>query len=140
MEADEKKKELLGVIKKSIGESLEIAKNIREWLMECANLLRIEQGERVFSALAEGIKNLGNLFEYVRELKNGTEHLKGFNVPSGYFECWEKSLNIFREMSSAFERKDWITLSDLIQYELQPLLLEGEKGLSELEKSLDTVS
>ncbi len=71
-------------------------------------------------------------------MKKGVEHLrsKGYDISMEAFACWDNSLGIFREMLSAFETRDWVTLSDLIQYELPPLFEEGKKGLSEISERL----
>jgi hypothetical protein len=47
--------------------------------------------------------------------------------PRDAFASLEKSVDLFREMNAAMERKDWVSLADLIQYELSPLLEEGRK-------------
>ena len=73
--------------------------------------------------------NLSDLMDFVRELRNGLEQSE---ISSESLSSWNKSVDIFKEMLSAFEGKDWITLADLIEYELNPLLLEGKNGLSEL--------
>ncbi len=39
-------------------------------------------------------------------------------------------------MNSAFETKDWIMLSDLIEYELSPLLLKEDEWLGDLGERL----
>lgn len=143
MEREERKDvELADSIKGNITNVIGIVKEIRDGLVNCASILRVEQSEKVFMDLSEGIKNLNHLVDFIKELKIGVEHLelKGYNVSSEPLLCWDKSLDIFNEMLSAFESKDWITLSDLIQYELQPLLTEGEKGLSDLEKRIVELS
>ncbi len=136
MGIDDAKKEieLVNAMKKGICEAVGIVREVGKGLMGCAHLLRVEQTERVFTALSEGIKDLSHLIDFIKELKSGMEHLKGSNVSMEPLLCWDRSLNVFEEMLSAFERKDWITLSDLIQYELHPLLIEGEKGLSDLKE------
>lgn len=142
MEGEERRDvELVDSIKGNITRVIGIVEEIRDGLVNCASILRVEQSEKVFRDLSEGIKNLNHLIDFIKELKSGMEHLelKGYNVSMEPLSRWDKSLDIFNEMLSAFESQDWITLSDLIQYELQPFLLEGEKGLSELNESLQKI-
>jgi len=143
MEDDDMKRdaELVKAIQKGITEADEIVTEIGDKLLDCVNLLRTEQSDRVFKELSEGIKNLNHLMDFIREVKKGIEHLrlKGYDISMEPFACWDNSLDIFREMLSAFENRDWVTLSDLIQYELPPLFEEGKKGLSEITERLQEV-
>ena len=133
--------ELVKAIQKGIAEADDIVTEIGEGLLECVNLLRTEQSDRVFMALSEGLKNLNHLMDFIREVRKGIEHLrhKGYDIPMEPFACWDNSLDIFKEMLSAFETRDWVTLSDLIQYELPPLFEEGRKGLSEIRERLQEI-
>lgn len=133
--------ELVKAVQTGITEADEIVTEIGDRLLDCVNLLRTEQSDRVFMELSEGIKNLNHLIDFIREVKKGVEHLrlKGYNISMEPFACWDNSLGIFREMLSAFESRDWVTLSDLIQYELPPLFEEGKKGLSEIRERLEEI-
>ncbi|MEC4684764.1 MAG: hypothetical protein VST71_03405 [Nitrospirota bacterium] len=133
--------DLVNAIQKGITEADEIVTEIGDRLLDCVNLLRTEQSDRVFTALSEGIKNLNHLMDFIREVKKGVEHLrlKGYDISMEPFACWDNSLDIFREMLSAFETRDWVTLSDLIQYELPPLFEEGKIGLSEIRERLQEI-
>ncbi len=130
--------ELVKAIQTGIAASEEVVGEIGERLLDCVNLLRTEQSDKVFMDLSEGIGNLYHLLEFVREVRRGMEHLssRGYDVSMEPFKCWDNSLDIFREMLSAFENKDWVTLSDLIQYELPLILEDGRKGLSEIQEGL----
>ncbi|NOZ26202.1 MAG: hypothetical protein GXO94_08965 [Nitrospirae bacterium] len=130
--------ELVGAIQKGIAETDGVVTEIGEKLLDCVNLLRTEQSDDVFMALSEGIKNLDYLMEFVREVRKGVEHLRlrGYDISMEPFACWDDSLDIFKEMLSAFESKDWVTLSDLIQYELPQILGEGRQGLSAIRDRL----
>ncbi len=143
MENDDMKRdaELVKAIHQGIAEADEIITEIGDRLLDCVNLLRTEQSDRVFTLLSEGIKNLNHLMDFIREVKKGIEHLKleGYDISMEPFACWDSSLDIFREMLSAFETRDWVTLSDLIQYELPPLFEEGKKGLSEIRVRLEEI-
>ena len=128
-----KKEELLTAIKDGIISACESIGQISGRLMACANSLRIEQTEKVFNDISVLMDNLSDLMDFVRELRNGLEQSE---ISSESLSIWNKSVDIFKEMLSAFEGKDWITLADLIEYELNPLLLEGKNGLSELNERL----
>ncbi len=133
--------ELVMAIQEGIKEADEIVTEIGDRLLDCVNLLRTEQSDRVFKELSEGIKNLNHLMDFIREVKKGVEHLrlKGYDISMEPFACWDNSLDIFREMLSAFETRDWVTLSDLIQYELPPLFEDGKKGLAEIREILQEI-
>ncbi len=133
--------ELMKAVRTGITEADKIVTEIGDRLLDCVNLLRTEQSDRVFVELSEGIKNLNHLIDFIREVKKGIEHLrfKGYDISMEPFACWDNSLDIFREMLSAFETRDWVTLSDLIQYELPPLFEEGKKGLSEIKERLQEI-
>ncbi len=129
-----KETDLKAALINGISDAIGIVKEIEKEMMDCANLLRVQQSDRIFGLFSEGINNLNHLFEFIKELKAGMAHLKGINVPAEALLCWDGAHSIFKDMLSAFENKDWVTLSDLIQYELSPLLLESEKGLSDLKE------
>lgn len=128
-----KREELLTAINEGIIGACEIIGQISGRLMDCANFLRMEQNEKVFNDISVLMDNLSDLMDFIRELKNGLEQ---FGISPESLSSWDKSVDIFKEMLPAFEGKDWITLADLIEYELNPLLLEGKNGLSELKEGL----
>lgn len=131
--------ELVEAMRNGIRETLEIIENMGEDLTNCSSLLRVEQSERVFISLSGGLENLGHLMDFIQEIKRGIGHLKGRDISAEPLSCWDKSLSLFKEMLSAFENKDWITVADLIQYETYPLLEEGRKGLTELLQQLNSI-
>lgn len=134
-----KNAELIEAMRNGIIESLEIIKVMGEELINCSSLLRVEQSERVFISLSDGLENLGNTVEFIKEIKRGVGYLRGCDISAEPLSCWDKSLSLFKEMLSAFENKDWITVADLIQYETYPLLEEGRKGLTELLQQLNAI-
>lgn len=133
---NDKKANLRDALIKGISEVSGIIKEIEKGLVECANLFRIEQSERVFNLFIEKIENLNFLFEFIRQLKLGINNLNDPNLSLEPLLCWDKANAILKEMVSSFENKDWITLSDLIQYELNPILSEGEEKLSKVMEGL----
>lgn len=128
-----KREELLAVMNDGIVSTCEIIGEISGRLMECATFLRMEQNEKVFYDISTLMDNLSDLMDFIRELRNS---LESFDISPAALSSWDKSVDIFREMLQAFEGKDWITLADLIEYELNPLLSEGRRGLSELKEKL----
>jgi hypothetical protein len=131
METDDPRQaELLSKIREGIDSMLTTVKEIDERLLASSKQLRVDQGSDAFMVLSSAISNLGDLVDLVREIKSGIAHLASKSVPANAFDSWERSIALFREMLTALEGKDWITLADLIQYELSPLLAEGEKDLS----------
>lgn len=127
--------ELKDALKKSLSEAQEIIKQIRDELMKLSHLLRIEQTDKTFIDLSESFRNFSCLMDYINVLREGITYLKDPNISIEPLLCWDRSISVLKEMLTAFENKDWITLSDLIQYEISPLLIEGEKGLFNLKGS-----
>ena len=133
---DPRQTELLAKIREGVDSALEVVGAIDRGLLECAKRLRVEPTDATFAALSAGISNLGDLVELVREIRNGAGRLASNPVPAEAFASLEQSLPLFREMQGAMEGKDWITLADLIQYELSPRLGEGVKDLAVLRERL----
>lgn len=133
-----KNAELIEAMRNGLRVTMESIEIIDENMASCSSLLRVEQTERVFHALSEGLENLSHLVEFIKEVKRGIGHLKECDITIESLVCWDKSLSLFEEMLAAFENKDWITVADLIQYEIHPLLTEGRKGLAQLLQQLDS--
>ncbi|MBI4697838.1 MAG: hypothetical protein HY758_02695 [Nitrospirae bacterium] len=130
MEGDTgKQTDLKTVLINTTSEAAIIIKEIEKGLLDCANLFRVEPSDKVFNLFAEMINNLNQFFDFVRELRSGITNLKDPKISPDFLAVWDDALNIFKEMLAAFENKDWVTLSDLIQYELNPRLSEGGKQL-----------
>ena len=125
--------ELHEAVVKGISNAEDSIGQLGDILLNCANRLRSEQSEEVFTALSTGIDNLSRLIALIKELKNGLTIL---NTSVEHLSVWDKSVGLFQAMVSAFERSDWITLSDLIQHELHPMLMEAREGLSTLKETL----
>ena len=127
---DSRQIELLARIREGIDNALAVTGEIDRRLLTCSNLLRVDPSDATFTALSWEISNLDALVALMQEIKNGVAHLSSRAVPTDAFSSLEKSVSLFRQMQAAMEGKDWITLADLIQYELSPLLADGEKDLS----------
>lgn len=127
---DPRQMELLARIREGIDNALAVVGEIDRRLLTCSNRLRVDPSDDTFTALSLEISNLDALVALVQEIKNGVAHLASRPVPTDAFASLEKSLSLFQQMLAAMEGKDWVTLADLIQYELSPLLADGAKDLS----------
>lgn len=127
---DPRQMELLATIREGIDNALAVVGEIDRRLLTCSNRLRVDPSDDTFTALSLEISNLEAFVALVQEIKNGVAQLPSRPVPADAFDSLEKSLSLFQQMQTAMEGKDWITLADLIQYELSPLLADGEKDLS----------
>ncbi len=128
------------VLFNSIEETKDTIGKIEDRLLDCAQNLRVNQDSDTFDMLAANMDNLSQLIEYISELKNGLISIKGDDLPAEFFEHWDRSIEVIRDMNLAFESKDWVTVSDLIEYELSPLLCEGGKGLIKIRDGLRSSS
>ncbi|MBN2653642.1 MAG: hypothetical protein JXR79_00805 [Nitrospirae bacterium] len=130
--------DLKKVLLKEINSAHEVLIQITDGFSECTNTLRVEQNENVFTLLSELIKNLNLFVDFIKELKTGVDHLNesGHNLPVEPLIHWDKSLELFKNMLESFEGSDWVTLCDLMQYELIPMLKEGEEKLVNLKSAL----
>ncbi len=128
---------LVDAIYNGIIETQEVVAEIGDNLLECANKLRIEQSEAVFTGLSAGFDDLTSLIDFVGSLNRGLDELSSGDGWKRKLLCWDKTLSVFEEMHASFEREDWITLSDLIEYELRPLLQEGSVVFSEIQKGME---
>jgi len=127
---DPRQAELLEKIRQGIDSALGITGMIGGRFIACSKQLRVEPGTEAFTLLSGEIANLGDLLALVQEIRKGVGFLADRTVTADAFVSWEKSIPLFREIIAALEGKDWITLADLMQYELAPLLEAGEKELA----------
>jgi len=124
---DPRQVELLARIREGVEAAISVVGEIDAGLLDCSKRLRVDPSNETFTALSAGVANLGDLIALVEEVRKGIAHLASLSVPEGAFSALDKSTDLFREMQAAMERKDWISLADLIQYELSPILGEGKK-------------
>ncbi len=130
------KEDLVRALKDGIGEVEELMGEIKERLLQAAEGLRVEQDGEAFQRLSGGIENLRDLIDFFEQVKEGLTCLGDPSIPQERLLCWDRSVELFQEMLSAFERKDWITVADIIEYELKPVLEAGREGLREINLSL----
>ena len=137
--ANNRELELKEAIMKSLDDIPEIIDELDGSLGKTAAALRIGQDEEVFGRLSQGLDGLKYLVQYIGELTNGLKHLEGCGqeVPVDSISCWERSAGLFKEMLACFESEDWVSVSDMIEYEIRPLLKEGRQGLVAVRDGLD---
>jgi hypothetical protein len=124
---DSRQVELQARILEGVEAAISVMGEIDAGLLDCSKRLRVDPSNETFSMLSSGVTNLGDLLALVQEIQKGVSHLESLPVPVDAFASLEKSVDLFREMQASMERKDWISLADLIQYELSPILGEGKK-------------
>lgn len=135
-------KNVLDAMKKGVSETIGTIDEMHKRLLDLSSLLRIEQGEKAFNALSQEVENVRALLELINELINGINYLnlRGCNIPPEIFSRVGKTSGIFNEMLSAFEGKDWIIVSDIIEYEINPILLDIKDSFNVLNESMKQIS
>ncbi len=131
-----KKTDLLRAIKNSVEDARFTIQTLAQMFKENIQPLRLEESENVFTNLSQNIYGLQHFLGYIKELKQGMSCFDNFGLPSDPISLQDSGFKLFKEMNSAFETKDWIMLSDLIEYELSPLLLKEDEWLGDLGERL----
>jgi len=129
---------ILEVIRNSLGDARDTVSALDESLMENVKRLRVESSEYVFTNLMQDIRDLQCLMEFLGELKAGMVHFDDFGIGDDPITAEGAGVKVFREMNSAFASGDWVTLSDLIEYELSALLKKEESWLQELQQKVES--
>ncbi len=124
---DPQRSELLAKVREGVEVAASVIGEIDTGLLDCAKRLRVDPSNETFSELSARITNLGDLVALVREVRKGAEYLEIRPGTEVLLPFLEMSVDLFRGMQAAMERKDWVTLADLIQYELSPVLSEGNE-------------
>ncbi len=127
---------LLKAIKDTFVDARDTAQKLAQQFKDNVLQLRVEGSENVFNQLAQDITDLQCFLEYIGELSEGMKYFKDVESPSDPVTHLGAGLNLFKEINAAIEIKDWIMLSDLIEYELVPLLLKEDEWLGCLEEKL----
>lgn len=128
--------ELLRVIKESIGDARSTVQELAQVFRESVRSLRLEESEAIFLQLMQNIRDLQYVMTFMSELSEGISMFNRFGLPSDPITDQRAGIQLFSDMNSAFETKDWIMLSDLIEYELSPLLLKEDEWLGKLDRKL----
>ncbi|UCE72540.1 MAG: hypothetical protein JSV11_04660 [Nitrospiraceae bacterium] len=137
MENNTAKNELLSAIRNSIGDARDSVQKLENVFKSNVTSLRVEESEEVFQNLSQNIHDLQYFMEFVNELKNATTCFDNFNLPADPISSDNIGANLFHEMANAFMSNDWIMLSDLIEYELTPMLLQEDEWLRTLGDRVD---
>jgi len=127
---------LLKVIKDSLADARDTVRKLARTFKENVLQLRLEQTEGVLGQLTQNIVDLQYLMEFIGKLREGMRFFKDFGLPADPITDQNAGMNIFREINTAIEIKDWIMLSDLIEYELAPLLVREDEWMGALEEKL----
>jgi len=128
--------ELFNAIRNSIPDARFSAKKLSEVFTENIQPLRMEESENVFLDLTKNIEDLDCFVGFIAELRDGMRYFDGFGLPPDPLSLQGAGLNLFQDMRSALESRDWIMLSDLIEYELSPLLLKQDEWLGSLNEKI----
>ncbi|HBH62322.1 MAG TPA: hypothetical protein DDX85_11425 [Nitrospiraceae bacterium] len=130
--------EIFNAIRNSIPDARYSARKLAEAFTENIKPLRMEESEHMFVNLSQNIQELDYFLDFITQLREGMRYFDGFSLPADPISSEGAGLSLFQEMHAALESKDWIMLSDLIEYELSPLLLKQEQWLGSLyEKILE---
>lgn len=128
---------VLDAIRAGLAESPQIVNLIAASLRSCAGGLRLGQSGPALDTLGQAVGNLALLAELVTSLRNGLARL---NLDSAPIASWHSCTETFRGVVEALERRDWVLLSDLIDYELCPMLEETQKEMAALRERLEDVA
>jgi hypothetical protein len=127
---------LLKVIKDSIADGRDTIQKLAQVFKDNVLQLRLEQTESVLNQLTLNIEDLQNVMEFIEKLREGMQFFKYFGLPADPITHQGAGINLFKEINSAIETGDWIMLSDLIEYELAPLLIKEDEWFGSLEEKL----
>jgi hypothetical protein len=128
--------EIFNAIRESLNDARTAVQKIEELFTGIIKPLRIEGSEDVLTTLTQHIQELDCFLQYVEELKKGVSYFEEFGLPDDPISSQDAGLAIFKEMNSALESKDWIMLSDLIEYELITLLQKEDEWLGFLNEKI----
>jgi len=129
---------LLKAIKDSIPDARDTIQKLAMAFKDNVLQIRVEQTESVLYQLTLSIENLQNVMEFIGKLREGIKFFKDFGLPADPITDQGTGIHLFGEINAAIETKDWIMLSDLIEYELAPLLAREDEWMGSLEERLKT--
>ncbi|MCL1925811.1 MAG: hypothetical protein FWF95_01565 [Syntrophorhabdaceae bacterium] len=129
--------ELLATIKQGVDTAISVADEIEAGILDCSKQLRVDPSFETFTSLSTGISNLGDIVALMQEIQNGCAHLRNNPVPAESVAVFGKSVDLFREAQASMERQDWISLADLMQYEISPILKESKRELIAMRDCLE---
>ncbi len=129
---------LIATVYNGLKEVSELLEPISNGLSSVTSDLRVEENEEVFRNLANWLKALQSIYNFANELSRALDYLKKMDCSfsEDYSVLWKESHGIIENMLNAFEAKDWVTVCDLIEYEVVPLLSKGRESFKRLEEEL----
>ena len=135
---EEAKENLVKAIRDGLQEIVPIIDELSSSLSSVASDLRFQQDRNTLNNFAASMKDLESIYKFAEEVQRGLNQLNimGYQVNTHYLDIWSNSEEHLRKMLSSFEAEDWITVCDLIEYEIVPLLSKGKASFQELLDSL----
>jgi hypothetical protein len=120
---------ILDTVCQALVRGAESAEALEKTLKRCAANLRVGQSSEVLGELTDAIANLALITELVGQLRRG---LLASNMEGAPLSRWQTpaSAQAFQEIVTALEAGDWVFLSDLLEYEICPLVTETGAEMS----------
>ncbi len=135
------KNTLVETLKGGIEEVIELLQPISDGLMNTMSILRSEESEDVFRNLSNWLKALDSVYKFAFEMKRGLEQLNsmGMKLDTNRLDFLLESKSLLEDMLGAFEANDWVTVCDLIEYEIVPMLSKTKEALENIRDELSVL-
>ncbi len=134
---EEKNMSIRSAVMASISDARDAVVNLAKSFGEHVSGLRVNESEEVFEGLAQNFKDLQYFIYFMEEIRTALAAMKGLEIEHDPISDRNAGEDIFKEMVSAMEQKDWILLSDLVEYELMPLMQMEDKWLGVLRVKME---
>ena len=128
--------ELLATITQGVDAAISVIDEIEAGLIDCSKRLRVDPSDETFTTFSAGITNLSDLVALMQEIRKGFEHMQNSPVSPEDIAVFAESVGMFREIQESMERKDWISVADLIQYEVSPILIRSKQEFLAIKERL----
>lgn len=119
--------DLRAALNDGIRECMAVSEIVAGRMLACADSLRINPDADALGALGQLVEDLRAIDELVGGIGAAASSL-GLRADIG----WALSAPIFGAMGAAFERGDWVSVADVLQYELHPVLVKSCSDLGGL--------
>lgn len=130
--------EVFSAVRDSINDARGSLRKLGGLFTETVKVMRVEESEAVFQSLVRNISDLQCFMDFMIELREALAYYQGFGMAPDPLSSSGNDVNLFQDMHRSLESRDWVLLSDLIEYELCPLLAKEDAWLGELhERMLD---
>ncbi len=131
---DNARENLINAIKNGLREVITLLDDLSSSLSSVATNLRFQQDKETLNSFANSLKDLESIYKFAEEVQNGLSQLNsmGYTVGTHYLDVWAKSEEHLRNMLNSFESEDWVTVCDLIEYEIIPIISRGKTSFQEL--------